>query len=204
MPKRVIVFIDSQNVYRGARDAFFDAQSFHTDGQFKPLAIGQKIVASLNLSHHAPCTLDGVRIYTGRPDPRKQPRPHGAHTRQCAAWTRAGVVVTPRMLRYPFDFPASKPEEKGIDVALAIDFIAHAMDNKYDIGVIFSTDTDLVPALEFVYRRYTPGKTVQVAAWRSGRCRPRLNIRDANTWCHYLERPQYDEVADTTDYNISV
>jgi uncharacterized LabA/DUF88 family protein len=202
MPKRVMVFIDYQNAYKGARDAFFDPTiSPHKDGQFDPLAVGQKIV---NAPTRPPgdYVLSQVRIYTGRPDPRKQSRTYTAHMRQCEKWTRSGVVVTPRMLRYPFDYPARKPEEKGIDVALAIDFIAHAMDNKFDIGVLFSTDTDLRPPLEFVHRRFSPAKSVEVAAWSSNRGRRALNIPDVRIWCHHLELATYNAVADTTDYNL--
>jgi hypothetical protein len=43
-----------------------------------------------------------------------------------------------------------REEEKGIDVALAIDFVTMAVRGEYDVGVIMSTDTDLKPALEAV------------------------------------------------------
>ena len=94
----------------------------------------------------------------------KEPRTYAAHIKQCAAWTRDGAEVIFRALRYLPDWPASKPEEKGIDVALAIDFVALAVDGQYDIGVIASTDSDLRPALEFVSRRCGERCRVQVAA----------------------------------------
>jgi len=105
------------------------------------------------------------------------------------------------MLRYPPTFPAQRPEEKGVDVALAIDFIARALENVYDVGVIFSTDTDLKPALEFVHHRFTGTKTVEVAAWRSETSRPRLSIEGAKIWCHFFWPPDFNALADTTDYN---
>lgn len=60
--------------------------------------------------------------------------------------------------------PTDKAEEKGIDVALAIDFVAMAVEDKYDVGVIASCDTDLRPALEFVHRRFGETKRVEVVA----------------------------------------
>jgi uncharacterized LabA/DUF88 family protein len=68
--------------------------------------------------------------------------------RQCAAWESKGAIVIARALRYPAGWPETKPQQKGVDVALAIDFVTMAIDGQYDVGVIASTDTDLKPALE--------------------------------------------------------
>lgn len=200
-PKRVSVFIDYQNAYRGARESFFARTDPHTSGQFDPLGLGQRIAARPRPAPTEGCVLGEVRVYLGRPDPRKDPRTYTPHMKQCARWTTGGVAVVTRMLRYPPAFPAQRPEEKGIDVALAIDFIAGALDNTYDVGVIFSTDTDLKPALEFVLRRCSSTKTVEVAAWRSPAARPRLSVAGASIWCHYFWPPDFNAIADTTDYN---
>mgnify|MGYP001593267752 CR=1 FL=1 len=68
--------------------------------------------------------------------------------KNCAAWVNSGVTVTTRMLRYPKNWPQEKEREKGIDVALVIDFVTMAIDNQYDVGVLASVDTDLTPALQ--------------------------------------------------------
>ena len=60
------------------------------------------------------------------------------------------MQVITRALRYPQTWPTDPAEEKGIDVALAIDFVRFAIYGAYDVGVIMSTDSDLQPALEFV------------------------------------------------------
>ena len=87
-------------------------------------------------------------------------------------------------------------------MALAIDFVALAIDNIYDIGVIASTDSDLRPALEYVIKKCRNKCHVEVAAWFSSRTKNRLNIPSINTWCHRLNQADYDAVADLTDYNI--
>ena len=75
------------------------------------------------------------------------------------------MQVITRALRYPQTWPTDPAEEKGIDVALAIDFVRFAIYGAYDVGVIMSTDSDLQPALEFV-RGHNPGQLcVAVAAW---------------------------------------
>lgn len=40
--------------------------------------------------------------------------------------------------------------EKGIDVKIATDLVAAAIDNKFDAAIIISSDTDLVPMIDWV------------------------------------------------------
>lgn len=49
--------------------------------------------------------------------------------------------------------------EKGIDVKLATDLIVGAVDNQYDTAIVVSSDSDLVPAIDWV--RYRMEKTVE-------------------------------------------
>ena len=84
---------------------------------------------------------------------------------------------------------------------MAIDFVTMAVDEDYDLGVIVSTDTDLLPALEFVRKRFASERNVAVAAWSSPHSNRRLYIPGTNIWCHWLSRDDYDAVADPTDYN---
>ncbi|MBI3097942.1 MAG: NYN domain-containing protein [Planctomycetes bacterium] len=204
-PQRLALYIDYQNCYEGARNAFFDKIAPSVLGQFDPLKLGSLIAARLPQPRYAPQdprTLIEVRVYIGRPDPRRQPKTHAAHMRQCARWEKAGIRVAPRMLRYPRDWPKTRAQQKGVDVGLAIDFIAGAMDNVYDVGVIASTDTDLKPPLEFVMRRFGSTKWAEVASWHSDLSRPRLSLADAPLWCHFLAKKDFDAVADPKDYNV--
>jgi len=91
-----------------------------------------------------------------------------------------------------------KAEEKGVDVALAVDLVVMAVENQYDIGVVASTDTDLLAAIEYVITR--PGITVEVAAWRNG-SRKELAMPGIHMWSHRLVKADYDQVADYRDYN---
>jgi uncharacterized LabA/DUF88 family protein len=43
--------------------------------------------------------------------------------------------------------------EKGIDVKLATDLIVGAVDDKYDTAIIISSDSDLIPAIDWVKLR---------------------------------------------------
>ncbi|MYB40802.1 MAG: NYN domain-containing protein [Chloroflexi bacterium] len=201
MADRVAVFVDMQNVYGGARRTFYSGVSaHHTDGQIDPLALGNLICSRPppGLTR----TLSEVRVYTGRPESTKEPKTYGAHMRQCEAWERAGAVVIPRPLRYPGDWPDTRAEQKGVDVQLAIDFVAGAIDDRYDVGVMFSTDTDLRPALEFVTDRFERYPRAEVAAWRGSGANRSLRVRGGqrSTWVHFLDWDDYLAIRDRTDY----
>lgn len=151
MADRVVVFVDYQNAYRAARNAFHDHLTDpHWAGQIHPTALGALIT---RLSGDPDRVLHQVRMYRGLPSSAKDPKGYGAARRQIAAWNKLPhVAVTARPLRYPRDYPASKPEEKGIDVQIALDFAMMAVRGEYDVGVLMSGDTDLLPALEEVIR----------------------------------------------------
>ena len=40
--------------------------------------------------------------------------------------------------------------EKGVDVKMAVDLVIGAADNLYDIAIVVSSDTDLIPAIKYV------------------------------------------------------
>ncbi len=46
-----------------------------------------------------------------------------------------------------------RSREKGIDVKLATDIIVGAIDKKYDVAIVVSSDADLVPAIDWVRMR---------------------------------------------------
>ncbi|HNX10813.1 MAG TPA: NYN domain-containing protein [bacterium] len=48
----------------------------------------------------------------------------------------------------------NRQREKGIDVKIATDLIIGAMDDKYDTAVLVSSDTDLIPAIDIVIKRF--------------------------------------------------
>ena len=162
-PQRLVLFIDAQNAYRRARDVFFPNPQSGRDGHFKPMDLG-RLIASRGGPSSTPYTLSEVRIYSGRPDPRRDGRTFSAHRKQSQRWRTDGATVITRRLLYPQTWPQGRPQEKGIDVALAVDFVRLAIDGAYDVGVMMSTDNDLLPALEAV-RDHGPSGVLR----RSGR-----------------------------------
>ena len=199
MPLRLALFIDAQNAYRRVRACFFPNPQSGKDGQFSPMDLGH-LIAGRGGPGGAACTLEAVRVYSGRPNSSKDPRTYAAHRKQTGRWVSDGATVITRELRYPPSWPQESAQEKGIDVALAIDFVRLAIDGAYDVGVIMSTDSDLQPALEFV-RGHDPGRLhVAVAAWGAQGQDQRLRLPGASPWCHWLSRADYDAIADLTNY----
>ena len=193
---KTVVLFDAQNFYRGARRAFFDDRGDSSRlGQFWPRAVAEMIVG-----RDEGRELSGVRIYTGRPARTKQPRGHAANVRQSEAWSRSGVGVYPRLLRYPRSWPASPPYEKGVDVELAVDTVSLSLRRECEVIVVASADTDLLPAVAEVRRR--TDVLVEVAGWWGAQSRQRLSVPHRNVWCHWLRRDDYERVRDDTNYGV--
>jgi hypothetical protein len=199
MAGKVVVFLDYQNVYMGAREAFHPFGSPSRDGQIDPLKLGELIASKGPFERE----LAGVRVYRGQPDSQNDPRGYAANDRQCRYWRGlAKTTVITRTLQYPRGWPKEKAREKGIDVKLAIDIVAMAVRREFDVGVLMSRDTDLKPALEFVRDlNGNPYPRCEVAAWSApnGHSR-RLSIPGSKIWCHWLDDSDYEAVADPTNY----
>ena len=125
-------------------------------------------------------------------------------------WWRAqaGVEVFTRPLNYqPTRWENNRPvawgaREKGIDVMLAVDMVKGAMSDEYDVAILMSADTDLIPAAEAVI---DAGKWIEFAAWRPDvGYASHLRIHGRRTWCHHLVHKDFEMVADSTDYTRPV
>jgi uncharacterized LabA/DUF88 family protein len=202
---RVAVFVDYQNTYRRARDSF-------GDHRLDPFNVGQvhpgrlaSLLTTKGRRVDPKRRLDEVRVYRGEPDARHDALAEAACKRQVEYWrSQAGVSAVTRPLHYqPIKWRAGRPaaweaREKGIDVRIALDMAMGAVRDTYDVAVLVSADTDLVPALEVVLE---VGKRVEVASWRPDRGHgSRLELPGRNLWCHWLDRRDFEDVSDATDY----
>lgn len=199
MIRQVVVFLDAHNVYKGAREAFHYPGCSSTDGQVSPLALAKQITAQVPDGE-----LKQVRVYRGLPSNKHDPVGYAASRRQTAAWMKEDpqrVYVYLRSLQY---LPGLPPREKGIDVQLAIDFVTLAVAGQYDVGVLFSTDTDLAPALDAVYELHGHGLPwPRVAAWRGPNFRQRrigASGKHRVVPCCWIDRQTYQAIQDHTHY----
>jgi uncharacterized LabA/DUF88 family protein len=171
--KRVVAFIDGQNLFHGAQEAFgYDYPNYH------PLALADRI-----------CNQKGwqclqVRFYTGVPKREDNLYWHNFwaakkrflnRDRRVYVFTRdthyrnkpisfaadahriiladglplpAGTMLfLPTGKTAPGEFSVRTGEEKGIDVRIALDMIRCTYRNEFDVGIIFSQDQDLSEAV---------------------------------------------------------
>lgn len=115
MPDRVVVFLDYQNLYSGARNTFHGLQAPHWLGQVNPVKLAQHLVDDSPFDRK----LTQVRIYRGLPDSKLDPKGYGASRRQHSAWQQSPLVnLISRGLRYPAGWPdrvrpGERPQEKA-------------------------------------------------------------------------------------------
>lgn len=196
MKQRVIIFVDYQNVVKRASD-FFN-KNFPDKNRTKhidPTKLGQKLIADYEESRE----LKEIRIYTGIPSKYKEPQSYSKFSKRIELWQSDPLVkVITRPLSYPLGWPKSskpgeKPREKGIDVNIAIDFVTMAIRKEYEIGILFSVDTDLKPALEFVTSNDVSARA-EVAAWRQvADHQIRLALSSNRPFCHWLTEDDYQK-----------
>lgn len=199
---RVVVFVDYQNLHGWAKRCFLPRGCHPADGHVDPLRLSEHLVGRRKNRS----TLQQVRIYRGVPVPDHEPKSAAANERQAAAWSRSPLVdLHRRPLRYPASwtdkrpgYRADRPQEKGVDVELAVDLVRLAMQKWFDAAIVVSDDTDLVPALQTVYELRLAH--VEIASWAGGR-----RVRFPNTqlpWCHTLSAATFQQLRDTVDYSI--
>ena len=139
-------------------------------------------------------------MYRGKPESRKEPTLASANDKHFNAWMQdERVTMRRRTLSYPQDWGkpgcVEKPREKGIDVSLAIDMVRLAFEKKYEVGILFSRDTDLLPALEMV--RDLGLAHVEVAGWEGA-----SRLRLPGLWYHELDVEDFRAVRDTRYYRV--
>jgi uncharacterized LabA/DUF88 family protein len=190
---RVVVFMDYQNIHGWARRRFLDLGADPGDGHVFPLKVAELLVSRRRRDSE----LLEVRVYRGRPNPERQPGAARANDRQTDMWERSDqVTVVRRNLQYPPDYPVAKATEKGIDVAVAVDMIRLGMSGYMDAAILFSSDNDLLPAVEVLWKMSSCH--VEVAAW-SGASRLRFP-ETQSPWCHHLTETDFQTVCDRYDY----
>ena len=192
-------FIDGQNLYQHAKDAFG-----HYHPNYDPLKL-----------HNAVCAANGwtpnlVRFYTGVPDSNRDPMWGGYWSNRIIALKRAGVHVTTRKLRYrdkTVQLPdgteqtVTTPQEKGIDVRLALDIVRLARKRNFSVAVIYSQDQDLAEVVEEIREiAAEQQRVIDVAcAFPSG---PRATSRrgvDRTQWIR-MDETFYNACIDPKDY----
>ena len=198
--KRAIAFVDGQNLFHAAREAFgYDEPNYDVG------ALARQVCRSRGWQ------LTEVRFYTGIPDASNNPRWHFFWTRKLAAMGRQGIIVYGRPLRYQdrrvtlsdgTQHSALIGEEKGIDVRIALDVTALAHRRAYDVALVMSQDQDLQEVAEeirTIAREQRRWITIACAFPQSPDSWNRRGI-DKTDWIT-IARELYDQCLDPRDYH---
>ena len=171
----------------------------HYHPNFDPIKLHSKI-----------CEMHGwspgpVQFYTGVPSPQRDPKWSAYWSNRILAMTRAGIITTTRPLRYrqrtAFNAAGESedivvPQEKGIDVRIALDIVKVARMGEFGVIVIYSQDQDLNEVVEEVLEiAEAQGKKITLAcAYPSG---PKASAKRG------INRTQWIKIDETT-YNACI
>ncbi len=182
MPEQVAVLLDYQNVHLVGHDMFSRGKLLH-ECVPEPTLLADRIASR----RHTQSEAAEILVYRGRPDHQKQKTVASANDKQAAQWTRRDERVT--MIRRQLNYrgwPKSPPVEKGIDVKLAVDLIHRALSGNLDALIVFSSDTDLVPAIELGVELRA---TIEIVCWDGAN-----PLRCPGATCHYLTAEDWKHV----------
>jgi uncharacterized LabA/DUF88 family protein len=139
--KRTIAFVDGQNLFHAAKDAFG-----YTVPNFDLLKLCNTIAKQEGWNLHM------IQFYTGTPDKGTNPKWHYFWRNKLGAMGRQGIRIYSRQLAYSPEIiilPNGSqksilvPREKGIDIRLALDVISCTLRGDLDVAMILSQDQDL-------------------------------------------------------------
>ncbi len=182
---RAVVLIDGQNLFHSARRVFGYATP-----NFDPAKLAQAIC------HQNGSQLVQARFYTGVPSQGKEPDLFSFWEAKAKAMRADGVYVYTRTIRYS----GARPQEKGIDIRIALDAVLLALDNVCDLIIIVSTDqdfTELKPAILRISEEQHRGIEMK-CAFPYGTQNNRRGI-DGMDWIR-VDKKTYDACIDYRDY----
>lgn len=198
-PIRAVAFVDGQNLYRHAKEAF----GYHYPN-YDPVKLHDAVCAQKGWEPH------GVRFYTGAPAQARQPMWHAFWSKRLLAMRHAGIFVFSREIRYRTEqfalpdgaiYEVDTAQEKGVDVRIAIDLMRLALSRQYDVAVIFSQDQDLSEvAIDIREVSRSSGRWIKLAcAFPSSPTASSGRGIDRTDWVP-MDKAFYDACIDPRDY----
>lgn len=145
---RVVVFLDGSNFYhivRNTRVNIRDLLQYDYKGLADWLAQGRSVVS--------------MKYYVGavraKPEDKKGQQLRSNQQRLFAHLKKQGWEV---ILGHMMQYDDGVFHEKGVDVLIALDLLEGAYKGGYDVAILVSSDTDLLPAIARVQAK---GKSVE-------------------------------------------
>jgi uncharacterized LabA/DUF88 family protein len=197
--KRVIAFVEGQNLFFAAKNAF----GYHYPNY-------DVAALSASLCKTRGWHLEEVRFYSGVPDAADDSFWSHFWTAKLAQMGRQNIRVFSRPLRYRnqiIRLPDGHShtfligQEKGVDVRLALDIVGLAYKGAYDIALVMSQDQDLsevADEIREIARQQNRWLKMASAFPSSPASQNRRGINGTD-WIK-IDRAIYDGCLDTRDY----
>lgn len=197
--KRVVAFIDGQNLFFAAKEAF---------GYNYPNYDVKKLAE--HVCQQKGWQLQKIKFYTGIPDMSDDKFHNAFWSAKLLSMSRQGIEIFSRPLRYrnkSFTAPNGSVhtflvgDEKGVDVRLAIDVMRLAHRQEYDVALIFSQDQDyseVADELRVISREQNRWIHIASAYPDSPTVRNRRGINKTD-WIK-IDKATYDQCIDPRDY----
>ena len=138
---RTIVFIDGQNLYHGAKDAWRPLPPVGPSKYSYPSYDVEKL-AEVLVARVPGRVLSQIRFYTGVPDPNLGDTEKLWHS----FWTSKLRYLKSRGIEI-YKGRINHGQEKGVDVSIAIDLVRLTYEEQYEVAIIVSQDWDFGPAI---------------------------------------------------------
>lgn len=167
---RTAVIVDYQNIHLTGWEVFgeADGKAIH-ECLIDPARYAQRVVTIRNRNnrHTAPAELRKTMVFRGLPSPDHDADGYRRSQDQKRNWINDGVEVILRPLKYYYErdasgrpikdlngrkTPVGPPEEKGIDILIALHALLLAQSQECDLVIIASHDSDMAPIVEVVHR----------------------------------------------------
>ena len=139
---RTIVFIDGQNLYHMAKTAWIGTTAAATNPYGWPSYDVEKLAAVL-VSRDPGRVLSETQFYTGVPDRTHIPSQNFWHdfwAKKLRHLGNQGIYTYRGRVN-------SGGQEKGVDVSLALDLVRATYEQRYEVAIIVSQDSDFGPAV---------------------------------------------------------
>ena len=143
MSMRVIVFVDGQNLYRQAKNAWRAGDGVSSRYSWPSYDV-EKLANAL-VAQTPGRRLVEIRFYTGVPKLSVNPHWHAFWSNKIRSLRRRGIYVYRGRVN-------SGGQEKGVDVSLSLDLVVAAYERRFDVAIIVSQDSDFAPAVEAAKR----------------------------------------------------
>lgn len=199
-----LVLIDYQNIHLTAHDLWAPKGTPKHESLIHPLHYANQVIGTRNhmlmprlaQGEAELAQLAAVAVYRGLPSNKHASTAYRRSQAQRSEWTRdSRVEVTYRPLRYYWEGGTPYPQEKGVDVLVALHLVRAAREGGFGLVILATHDTDLEPAIDEACLA-SPACRIETTGWHTAK-----RLRPATTvWHTFLDSGAFVRSRDRKDY----